>query len=146
MHRISCAADWHDTFVLANRTPLLWCHHCQHSLTFLHATLPVPQSGCNTLSAALCTHAGHLAFVFGTYHGCNCFRRAEETRKERKGRKRNLALLSFGEQAEEEEQDLAARGTAAKIRYGHGMAWHKAYLLMVSTAFSLSCIGRKQEK
>jgi hypothetical protein len=29
-------------------------------------------------------------------------RRAEEGRKERKSRKRNLALLSFGEQAEEE--------------------------------------------
>jgi hypothetical protein len=43
-------------------------------------------------------------------------RRAEATRKERKGRKRNLALLSFGEQAEEEEQDLASKGTAAKIR------------------------------
>lgn len=43
-------------------------------------------------------------------------RRAEEGRKERKSRKRNLALLSFGEQAEEEEQDLAAAGTAAKIR------------------------------
>lgn len=45
-------------------------------------------------------------------------RRAEEGRKERKSRKRNLALLSFGEQAEEEEQDLAAAGTAAKIRSG----------------------------
>jgi hypothetical protein len=43
-------------------------------------------------------------------------RRAEETRKERKGRKRNLALLSFGEQAEEEEQDLMAKGAAAKIK------------------------------
>lgn len=50
-------------------------------------------------------------------HMCAC-RRAEETRKERKGRKRNLALLSFGEQAEEEEQDLAARGAAAKIKCG----------------------------
>jgi hypothetical protein len=43
-------------------------------------------------------------------------RRAEETRKERKGRKRNLALLSFGEQAEEEEQDLMAKGAATNIK------------------------------
>lgn len=46
-------------------------------------------------------------------------RKAEETRKERKTRKRNLALLSFGDQAEEEEQHLAAAAAAAKIKSAH---------------------------
>lgn len=48
-------------------------------------------------------------------------RKAEESRKERKTRKRNLALLSFGDQAEEEEQHLAAATAtaAAKIKSAH---------------------------
>jgi hypothetical protein len=43
-------------------------------------------------------------------------RKAEAVRRERKGRKRNLALLSFGEQAEEEEADLQLQGASTKIK------------------------------
>ncbi|KAF8063750.1 CYP57 [Scenedesmus sp. PABB004] len=50
------------------------------------------------------------------------FKKAEEVRKVRKSQKRNLALLSFGEQAEEDEADLARAAAAtggAKIRSAH---------------------------
>lgn len=43
-------------------------------------------------------------------------RAAAAARAAKKGRKRNLALLSFGDAAEEEEAQLAALGAKAKIR------------------------------
>lgn len=57
-------------------------------------------------------------------------RKAEENRKERKTRKRNLALLSFGEQAEEEEQHLASAAAAGgKIKSAHEVLRGDAKLL-----------------
>lgn len=46
-------------------------------------------------------------------------RRAEAARKEKKSRKRNLALLSFGEDAAAEEQHLTGLGDKAKIKSAH---------------------------
>jgi hypothetical protein len=46
--------------------------------------------------------------------------KAEEAlRLEKKSRKKNLVLLSFGEEAEKEEQELEVVGQAAKIRSAH---------------------------
>ncbi|KAI8467746.1 MAG: hypothetical protein J3K34DRAFT_471411 [Monoraphidium minutum] len=44
---------------------------------------------------------------------------AEEKRAEKKGRKRNLTLLSFGEDAEADEAQLAEMGRRAKVRSAH---------------------------
>ena len=50
-------------------------------------------------------------------------RRAEEAKKRSAGRTKNLGLLSFGEEAEEEEAQLAAAAAkqpaAAKLRSAH---------------------------
>jgi hypothetical protein len=45
-----------------------------------------------------------------------CCRAAAAARAAKKGRKRNLALLSFGDQAEEEEAQLKDLGAKAKIK------------------------------
>lgn len=65
--------------------------------------------------AAPSSHSGTTthAHTLPPQHVC---RQAEESRKDKKGRKRNLALLSFGDDAEQEEAALAAAGAKAKIR------------------------------
>jgi hypothetical protein len=55
-------------------------------------------------------HARHLTSDVVAVSAC---RKAAEVRKARKGQKRNLALLSFGEDAEQEE---AAAAAPAKIK------------------------------
>jgi hypothetical protein len=50
------------------------------------------------------------------------YRAAAAKAAAKKGRKRNLALLSFGDAAEEEEAQLAALGAKAKIRCVKGAA------------------------
>lgn len=79
--------------------------------------------------------AGGGALDVEPYHlvlasGCVPRRKAEDTRKERKTRKRNLTLLSFGEQAEEEEQHLAAAAAVStKIKSAHEVLRGDGHLL-----------------
>lgn len=55
---------------------------------------------------------GRVVFGPDRWHLGQCrAREAEEQRKDKKKRKKNLGLLSFGEEAGEEEQEVAALTT-----------------------------------